>query len=246
MLPPMTWVLACFLLALTLGSCAAEGEDRDALQTRASGPPSRPDAGLEEEGSLAAHHLRKRFIWTLTQEPYFYGKYDHSDHEGSRGQAGGMTETGSETLPQTMALRNPTSLHKRLYPRWYQAYVYKTPSFNRVATPIGGSKRFQPLHPLARFRGLAMGSSPGYSAGYHIPSDFPLSDQPGHPVPSAPNAQPSLPYEDDVDDEGLEAAEDDVDKIRAGDLLRFLKNIASDRGLSSHTKSFRYGISKRK
>lgn len=49
-----------------------------------------------------------------------------------------------------------------------------------------------------------------------------------------------------MDDEGLEAAEDDVDKIRAGDLLRFLKNIASDRGLSSHTKSFRYGISKRK
>ncbi|XP_037778503.1 uncharacterized protein LOC119575139 [Penaeus monodon] len=244
MLPHMTWVLACFLLALSLGSCVAEEQDRDALQTRASGPPSRPDA--EEDGSLAAHHLRKRFIWTLTQEPYFYGKYDHSDREGSRGQAGGMTETGSETLPQTMALRNPTSLHKRLYPRWYQAYVYKTPSFNRVATPIGGSKRFQPLHPLARFRGLAMGSSPGYSAGYHIPSDFPLSDQPGHPVPSAPNAQPSLPYDDDVNEEGLDAAGDEADKISAGDLLRFLKNIASDRGLSSHTKSFRYGISKRK
>ncbi|XP_042862889.1 uncharacterized protein LOC122247578 isoform X2 [Penaeus japonicus] len=224
MLPHMTWVFVCFLLALTLGSCSAEEEDRVALQTRASGPPARPDADLEEEG-----------------------KYDHSDHEGSRGQAGGMTETGSETLPQTMALRNPTSLHKRLYPRWYQAYVYKTPSFNRVAGPIGGSKRFQPLHPLARFRGLAMGSSPGYSAGYHIPSDLPLSDQPGHPVPSAPNAQPSLPYEDEVDDDGLDAdAEDLESKIRAGDLLRFLKNIASDRGLSSHTKSFRYGISKRK
>lgn len=63
---------------------------------------------------------------------------------------------------------------------------------------------------------------------------------------AAPNAQPSLPYDDDVNEEGLYAAGDEADKISAGDLLRFLKNIASDRGLSSHTKSFRYGISKRK
>lgn len=55
MLPHMTWVLACFLLALSLGSCVAEEQDRDALQTRASGPPSRPDAEEDGEYFVQAH-----------------------------------------------------------------------------------------------------------------------------------------------------------------------------------------------
>ncbi|KAG7164084.1 hypothetical protein Hamer_G020531, partial [Homarus americanus] len=200
-------------------------------------------AVLEEEED---HQLRKRFIWTLTQEPYFYGKYGGGGREEEREQVGGAAGAGSELLPEALALRNPSSMHKRLFPRWYQAYVYKNPSFNRVvAAPVGERKRFQPFHPLARFRGLALTGSSQYSPGYRAVPDIPLADDPGHRLPTAPNAPPSPKYENPVEED--EATEEDVgNQVKAGELLQFLKNIASDRGLSSHTKGFRFGISRRK
>ncbi|KAK7071581.1 hypothetical protein SK128_028637, partial [Halocaridina rubra] len=153
---------------------------------------------------------------------------------------------GSELLPEPLPLRKPSAMHKRLYPRWYQAYVYKTPTFNHMARPVGERKRFQPFHPMARFRGLSMGGGSSNSRGYHY--DFPLSDQPGHPVPSAPNAQPSPKYipDDKITDEEEDLEAEDDDTLRAGELLQYLRSIASDRGLSSNTKSFRFGISRRK
>nr|XP_045608684.1 uncharacterized protein LOC123764705 isoform X1 [Procambarus clarkii]XP_045608685.1 uncharacterized protein LOC123764705 isoform X1 [Procambarus clarkii]XP_045608686.1 uncharacterized protein LOC123764705 isoform X1 [Procambarus clarkii] len=205
-------------------------------------PPTSDKDVLAEGGaasSLEDHQLRKRFIWTLTQEPYFYGKYGRVS--GEEGQEHLGDGAGSEMLPEAMGLRNPTSMHKRLYPRWYQAYVYKNPSFNQVAGPVGERKRFQPFHPLARFRGLALGATQ-YSNGYHAIPDMPLADHTGHRLPTAPNAHPSK-YEsqEDVPDE-----EEVGQQVRAGDLLQFLKTIASDRGLSTHTKGFRFGISRRK
>nr|XP_045608688.1 uncharacterized protein LOC123764705 isoform X3 [Procambarus clarkii] len=167
------------------------------------------------------------------------GKYGRVS--GEEGQEHLGDGAGSEMLPEAMGLRNPTSMHKRLYPRWYQAYVYKNPSFNQVAGPVGERKRFQPFHPLARFRGLALGATQ-YSNGYHAIPDMPLADHTGHRLPTAPNAHPSK-YEsqEDVPDE-----EEVGQQVRAGDLLQFLKTIASDRGLSTHTKGFRFGISRRK
>ncbi|XP_063874823.1 uncharacterized protein LOC135108099 isoform X1 [Scylla paramamosain] len=163
----------------------------------------------------------------------------------ARGEAG--APINPEMLPQALPLRNPSSssLHKRLYPRWYQAYVYKqSPSFNRVASPVGEHKRFQPFHPLARFRGLALGgASSSASTGYRG-YDLPLADHPGHRLPTAPNAQPSLKYDSALEEE--ETEEEDEKPMRVGELLHLLKEIAGDRGLSGHTKSFRFGISRRK
>ncbi|XP_050705549.1 uncharacterized protein LOC126990961 isoform X2 [Eriocheir sinensis] len=187
----------------------------------------------------------------------------HADKEkygggegGEVGRVGGQLGMGRvdsgppmnpETLlPQAMPLRNPStsSLHKRLYPRFYQAYVSKHPSFNRVASPVGEHKRFPPFHPLARFRGLSPGGSS--SAYRHDYASF--ADHNGHRLPTAPNAQPSLKYESPMleDEEEEEEEEGEEKPVRVGELLHLLKSIAGDRGLSGHTKSFRFGISRRK
>ncbi|XP_071532327.1 uncharacterized protein [Panulirus ornatus] len=177
------------------------------------------------------------------------GKYGRGGEGEGRGQLGGEAAPGAEMLPEALALRNPTSMHKRLYPRWYQAYVYKNPSFNGVAGPVVGErKRFHPFHPLARFRGLAsVGSS--YPSGYRAQPDLPLSDDPGHRLPTAPNAQTSYKYDASsiVEEEQPEEEEEEEERpVKAGELLQLLRTIASDRGLTSHTKGFRFGISRRK
>ncbi|XP_045102679.1 uncharacterized protein LOC123499118 isoform X1 [Portunus trituberculatus] len=237
------------------GAHAAPTPPRDALDTH-------NDQGSEESWLAPAgddndhqnHHLAKRFIWTLTQEPYFYGKYGGSE-ASEVGRVGGQLGSGRgeggapinpEMLPQALPLRNPSSssLHKRLYPRWYQAYVYKSPSFNRVASPVGEHKRFQPFHPLARFRGLALGGASSSASSGYRGYDLPLADHPGHRLPTAPNAQPSLKYDSALED--TEEEEEDEKPMRVGELLHLLKEIAGDRGLSGHTKSFRFGISRRK
>ncbi|XP_068200996.1 uncharacterized protein [Palaemon carinicauda] len=155
---------------------------------------------------------------------------------------------GSELLPEPLPLRKPSSMHKRLYPRWYQAYSYKPSSFSPMARSTGERKRFQPFHPMARFRGLSMGGGSTGSRGYHSSFDLPLSDQPGHPVPSAPNAQPSPKFTPAA--QMIEAEEEEVEEeeepMRAGELLQYLRSIANDRGISGNTKSFRFGISRRK
>ncbi|KAK3887775.1 hypothetical protein Pcinc_008104, partial [Petrolisthes cinctipes] len=185
--------------------------------------------------------------------------------KGGEGGVRGLSEEsgvvgGSETLPAALPLHHDAPLHKRLYPRWYQAYMYKqTPSFNHVASSVGERKRFQPFHPLARFRGLSLGgSSPSSSSSsiYHS-YDLPFADQAGHRLPTAPNAQPSLKYEyspllDEEEEEeedgpkGLDMDEGNIDQMKAGDLLLMLKTIARDRGLAGYTKGFRFGISRRK
>lgn len=264
--------MLCSVFVLLVGACVAVPEEGE--HAAPTPPRSRPHAHDDDHGSEDSwvtpageddhhqhdhhdHHLAKRFIWTLTQEPYFYEKYGGGEgsemgrvgsHLGTaRGEVG--ARMNPEMLPQALPLRNPSSssLHKRLYPRWYQAYVYKSPSFNRVASPVGEHKRFQPFHPLARFRGLALGGSSSSATGYRG-YDLPLADHPGHRLPTAPNAQPSLKYESSpVEEEEEDEDEEEEEKpMRVGELLHLLKAIAGDRGLSGHTKSFRFGISRRK
>ncbi|XP_050705548.1 uncharacterized protein LOC126990961 isoform X1 [Eriocheir sinensis] len=275
----LTTVLSSvFFLALASKCVAVPEEGNHAGPPPPREPPHDPhaDKGSEESWEVAAtggendqhdhhdhpldhslenHHLAKRFIWTLTQEPYFYEKYGGGEG-GEVGRVGGQLGMGRvdsgppmnpETLlPQAMPLRNPStsSLHKRLYPRFYQAYVSKHPSFNRVASPVGEHKRFPPFHPLARFRGLSPGGSS--SAYRHDYASF--ADHNGHRLPTAPNAQPSLKYESPMleDEEEEEEEEGEEKPVRVGELLHLLKSIAGDRGLSGHTKSFRFGISRRK
>lgn len=255
----MPWgTFLCSFLILAMMSCMTAAGDMTPNGDPQDSPPGSSQEKLQSSlevdgtpsGSLEEHQLRKRFIWTLTQEPYFYGKYEGGD--GSR-----AVSQGSELLPEPLPLRKPTSMHKRLYPRWYQAYVYKTPTYNHMARSTGERKRFQPFHPMARFRGLSMGggSSGGSGGGYHSNFELPLSDQPGHPVPSAPNAQPSPKFNtaakiaaaaEEEAEEAAAAAQEDEDNVRAGEILQYLRSIASDRGLASNTKSFRFGISRRK
>ncbi|XP_071532325.1 uncharacterized protein [Panulirus ornatus] len=246
----LPWIFVRFLLLFVMvGACVGAAE---ALGDARASPTTLEHLDAEGDGGSASprqHHLRKRFIWTLTQEPYFYGKYGRGGEGEGRGQLGGEAAPGAEMLPEALALRNPTSMHKRLYPRWYQAYVYKNPSFNGVAGPVVGErKRFHPFHPLARFRGLAsVGSS--YPSGYRAQPDLPLSDDPGHRLPTAPNAQTSYKYDASsiVEEEQPEEEEEEEERpVKAGELLQLLRTIASDRGLTSHTKGFRFGISRRK
>ncbi|XP_066938712.1 uncharacterized protein [Macrobrachium rosenbergii] len=250
MRPQTPSALFCSFLILAVVGCMGRAEAVSETGSKdrahaATGPPERMAADLEVDGpppsSLEEHQLRKRFIWTLTQEPYFYGKLDGGDMGASQ---------GSELLPEPLPLRKPTSMHKRLYPRWFQAYAYKPSAFSPMTQSAGERKRFQPFHPMARFRGLSMGGGSSGSRGYHSSFDFPLSDQPGHPVPSgrSPNAQPSpkfTPAAQMIEDEE-EEVEEEEEPMRAGELLQYLRSIANDRGISGNTKSFRFGISRRK
>lgn len=63
-----------------------------------------------------------------------YIKFLSLSHVGKGGEDGlrGLSDEGgvggSETLPAALPLHHDAPLHKRLYPRWYQAYMYKVRS----------------------------------------------------------------------------------------------------------------------
>lgn len=67
----------------------------------------------------------------------------------ARGEAG--APLNPEMLPQALPLRNPSSssLHKRLYPRWYQAYVYKV-SGDKGAQWKLNEEQIAPILPVTR------------------------------------------------------------------------------------------------
>ncbi|KAK8723112.1 hypothetical protein OTU49_011847 [Cherax quadricarinatus] len=226
-------ILVCTLMCTLLVALAC-ARDTGATYTSPA-PPQVPDSHLQGKYGRGSHGGEQQVQQEVQQQ-------EVQSLEGG-------AAVGSELLPQALSLRNPSSMHKRLYPRWYQAYVYKNPNFKQVPGPVGGgSKRFQPFHPLARFRGLSLGTSQ-YSSGHPALLDLPISDHSGHRLPTAPNAQPSLKYQNPAEEEVVseEDSDDEVgQQVRAGELLQFLKTIASDRGLSSHTKGFRFGISRRK
>ncbi|XP_018007907.1 uncharacterized protein LOC108665641, partial [Hyalella azteca] len=90
---------------------------------------------------------------------------------GSSGEANGELTSGAlaphvqlhkeVVMPLHLMRRaasDPTATRlKREYPRWFQAYNYKQPSYDSWQSGQRAErKRFLPFHPLARFRGLSL------------------------------------------------------------------------------------------
>ncbi|RXG71596.1 hypothetical protein Avbf_04925 [Armadillidium vulgare] len=144
-------------------------------------------------------------------------------------------------------------LKKRSHPRFHHAFVYRNPSYR--TSPIAQSKRFLPFHPLARFRGLSMGGAGGGLVGVGAPyrqdgfetyvSDSNTIPSPGHPVPSG-ETKAAETGEDLGENEKIYSGDPQVsetkEKINAGELLQYLNNFSSGRGLGSKAKIFRFGI----
>ncbi|XP_076032792.1 uncharacterized protein LOC143020344 isoform X2 [Oratosquilla oratoria] len=232
---PLPALIGLALLAVCGGEALPQSSVDEYSTNEGYNPLLRVLQSPEVGGDLDDVHLRRRNL------------EDEVVEDGSNGLV-------EQSLHQTMPF-----VQKRLYPRWYQAFVMsKNPMMARRLS-AGERKRFLPFHPLARFRGLALTSRirPDGSARYAPASgshSWPAADQPS--APQAPDEDtrvdpPEEPFLDSLenDDDAVGSlggsSEDSKKKLSAGQLLGALRKAAYSRGLQGKAKIFRFGISRK-
>ncbi|KAK8723111.1 hypothetical protein OTU49_011847 [Cherax quadricarinatus] len=114
-------ILVCTLMCTLLVALAC-ARDTGATYTSPA-PPQVPDSHLQGKYGRGSHGGEQQVQQEVQQQ-------EVQSLEGG-------AAVGSELLPQALSLRNPSSMHKRLYPRWYQAYVYKEPQLQAGSRTSG-------------------------------------------------------------------------------------------------------------